>query len=334
MANVYAIGRYNTVAGFSKFIDPERSTRPSAYTVRGHTERAPTIAGSEGFWRRFPDVFDPRCRQELRQTLENQAERIRSPWCLGVFIDNEQDFGYDDGVPYLVPGVIASPADQPAKLAFIAWLKERYHSVEGLNAAWSSNYADWRAFAVATTYEENTDSVVADILGFKDVLLNTYFSICHEELRRIDTDVLYLDCRFSGRAPARVVEALAAHADVLTYNLYHQSMSHLRLPASVNLPILLGEFHFGHVGGNHFHPGLVPQINQYAVATAFERFLEEGADHPQVIGMHWFCWADQPTTGRSLDGENFNCGLIDITDRPKKYLTSVTQRFMKKLYGA
>ena len=33
------------------------------------------------------------------------------------------------------------------------------------------------------------------------------------------------------------------------------------------------------------------------------------------MGTHYFQWADQPATGR-FDGENYNIGLVDVTDRP------------------
>jgi hypothetical protein len=36
---------------------------------------------------------------------------------------------------------------------------------------------------------------------------------------------------------------------------------------------------------------------------------------PEMVGTHWFQWADQPSTGR-FDGENYNIGLVDVTDRP------------------
>jgi hypothetical protein len=36
---------------------------------------------------------------------------------------------------------------------------------------------------------------------------------------------------------------------------------------------------------------------------------------PEMIGTHWFQWVDQPATGR-FDGENYNIGLVDVTDRP------------------
>jgi hypothetical protein len=29
-------------------------------------------------------------------------------------------------------------------------------------------------------------------------------------------------------------------------------------------------------------------------------------DHPSFVGAHWFQYTDQPLTGRTLDGENYN----------------------------
>ena len=36
---------------------------------------------------------------------------------------------------------------------------------------------------------------------------------------------------------------------------------------------------------------------------------------PNVIGVHWFQYADEPTGGRG-DGEDYDFGLVDINDRP------------------
>lgn len=46
------------------------------------------------------------------------------------------------------------------------------------------------------------------------------------------------------------------------------------------------------------------------------RYYVEGAastSMPALIGAHWFQWMDEPVTGRS---ENYNIGLVDVTDRP------------------
>jgi len=40
-----------------------------------------------------------------------------------------------------------------------------------------------------------------------------------------------------------------------------------------------------------------------------------GLYYPALIDTHWFQWIDQPSTGRN-DGENYNIGFVDVTDRP------------------
>jgi hypothetical protein len=37
---------------------------------------------------------------------------------------------------------------------------------------------------------------------------------------------------------------------------------------------------------------------------------------PAIVGAHWFQYADQPVSGRLLDGENSHVGLVGITDIP------------------
>jgi len=57
--------------------------------------------------------------------------------------------------------------------------------------------------------------------------------------------------------------------------------------------------------------------------------------HSQV-GSHWFQWVDQPNTGRSPEGENYNIGLVDITDRPHSELIKgmkATHKHLHKIHS-
>ena len=80
------------------------------------------------------------------------------------------------------------------------------------------------------------------------------------------------------------------------------------------LPVIIGEFHFG-TPGMGLAPGLAQTRNLEERGVAYRYYVENAAAHPAVIGTHWFQWIDQPTTGRD-DGENYNIGLLDVTDRP------------------
>lgn len=53
---------------------------------------------------------------------------------------------------------------------------------------------------------------------------------------------------------------------------------------------------------------------------AYQYYTENAFAHPGLIGVAYFQWADEDLTGRDYDGENYNCGLADVTDRPYPHM--------------
>ena len=49
-------------------------------------------------------------------------------------------------------------------------------------------------------------------------------------------------------------------------------------------------------------------------------------NEPYIVGAHWFRYADEPTHGRSSDGEDFNFGMVDIHNQPYVKLVDAMQR--------
>ena len=58
--------------------------------------------------------------------------------------------------------------------------------------------------------------------------------------------------------------------------------------------------------------------------------MENAAAHPALIGTHWFQWMDQAPTGRG-DGENYNIGFLDVTDRPYPELIDAVKATYSRL---
>ena len=82
------------------------------------------------------------------------------------------------------------------------------------------------------------------------------------------------------------------------------------------LPMIIGEYHFGTVDrGMAQSLWQVDSQEQRGWLTAIIRSMPMRI--PGLIGTGYFQWCDQDLTGRN-DGENYNCGLIDVTDRPYK----------------
>lgn len=260
----------------------------------------------------FPDVFDPRFEAEFRRRAERLcADTKDDPLCIGYFSDNE--LSWDDETT-LARAVLKAPADQVAKLRMLEWLKERYTGVDALNAAWKTDFADWDALLPPQAIYA-TAGTRKDLEDFGTVIARTYFETCKRVLAEVAPGTLYLGCRFATHN-ARAVQAAAEFCDVVSFNIYRTSVADWTPPGGIDKPVLIGEFHFGAPDRGVFGRGLVGVANQAERAEAVRRYVEGAARNPALVGAHWFQYTDEPTSGRPLDGENHQVGLVDICNTP------------------
>ena len=106
--------------------------------------------------------------------------------------------------------------------------------------------------------------------------------------------------------------------DVFSINCYAQDPTKnieqvIRL--GVDLPVLIGEFHFGALDAGPVSTGLEGVVSQRDRGVAYRYYCEKVAAHPNGVGCHYFQCYDQFVLGR-FDGENYNIGLFDICSRP------------------
>jgi hypothetical protein len=153
-----------------------------------------------------------------------------------------------------------------------------------------------------------------DLTAFYTKIAETYFKIIREEVKKIAPDQLYMGCRFAW------VNDLAARAatkfcDIVSYNRYSYSVENHRLPDGIDMPVIIGEFHFGALDRGMFHTGLRKTANQQDRADKYKSYVQGALRNPYIVGTHWFQYKDQATTGRG-DGENYQIGFIDICDKP------------------
>lgn len=288
------------------------------------------IQGSQGGWGGAPDPFDPGLREVMRKTLQTELnEVLNDPWCLGFFVDNELHWG---DTCYLAASTLASPADQPAKKAFLEELKKKYATIESLNKAWGTQHATWDALLTSTaTPDQKKDAVRADLETFSRAILEGYFRACRDSIKEASPNHLYLGCRFAGYANTMVMEAAAKYSDVISINRYSATVDDLHLPAGLDRPIVIGEFSMGAVDRGMFHPGWQARADQAGRAKGYCEYVESALRNPAIIGTHWFQFYDQPTTGRFC-GENMNFGLIDIGDTPHWEVINACRKMGAAMY--
>jgi hypothetical protein len=269
------------------------------------------LEGSQGYWGKFRDVFDPSFKAEVRKSMSwHKDKSAGDPWCVGYFLDNEIAWGNELS---LAIAALLSPPDQPAKLVFVEDLRAKYETIENLNQAWASEYASWDAL-LQSREEPDREKAYDDLAAFYTKTAEVYFKTCRDAVKEIAPDNLYLGCRFAA-VNDRAVEASAKYCDVISYNFYRPEVENVRLPQGLDMPVIVGEFHFGALDRGMFHTGLGPVENQEERARAYKTYVTGALKNPWIVGTHWFQYGDQATTGRG-DGENYQIGFLDVVDTP------------------
>lgn len=296
------------------------------YVATLGTRSARKIEGSEGYWTKFPDPFDVSFTNAVREACEAQRGKAAGdPWCLGFFVDNELSW---DSEYSLAEGALASPSDQPARQAFVAALQSKYAAVSNLNAAWARSFADWNAVRGSGT--NRNDAMKADLRGFTRTIAGTYFRTIRDGVREVAPKQLYLGCRFAW-VNDEVAAVAARYCDVVSFNRYERSVEKLKLPGGADVPMIIGEFHFGALDRGMFHTGLQSTRTQDERAARYEAYVLSALRHPQIVGTHWFEYRDEPLTGR-FDGENYQIGFVDGCDRPYPELVAVARKIGATMY--
>jgi len=317
----------NTIANWSD--EGIRLMRRTPYTDTIGSSRARRIEGSEGYWGKFPDVFDPAFREDLRRQMALKAGKSAGdPWCIGYFSDNEMGWGDDVS---LALGALASPADQPAKRELLDDLRAKYGEIGKLNAFWGTAHESWDALATSV---ETPDRRKAgdDLQAFYTKAAERYFSTIRDVIKEVAPHQLYLGCRFAW-GNDRAAAAAAKFCDVVSYNLYQRSVADFRFNGNADVPLIIGEFHFGALDRGLFHTGLVPVEDQASRARAYRDYVRGALRHRQFVGCHWFQYQDEPTTGRIYDEENYQIGFVDIADTPYIETVRASRAVAEEMYS-
>ena len=321
---------YNTIGNWS---DPQLyGARKLPYTVTidpwpaatadKKTQFAEVPSGND-YWKRMADPFDPRYAEALDRGIREQASRYRAdPWCLGYFVDNEMSWGSmkDERSRYgLALGALTLQSDSPAKHAFVRILESKYVEISRLNQAWGSQLASWQALLNGPFQPsaELGSAMQEDLRAFSREFARQYFRTVIGILKKYDPNHLYLGPRFAWHT-RESVEACGELCDVVSFNIYRPKVvpSEWTVLNGIDKPVLIGEFHMGALDRGMFHTGLVSSENQADRARMYQEYVRSVVDHALMVGCHYFKYADEPLTGRPGDGENYNIGVVSVTDTP------------------
>lgn len=305
--------------------------------IRGNYK---TVSSGNDFWAPMPDVFDPEFAVRADYTAKVVAQEVNnSPWCVGVFIDNEKSFGRSETKEARY-GIVLNTLrrdgkDVPTKAEFTRLMKAKYVDIAKLNTAWNKNIANWDAFDKGIDSDFNTDTQVEDYAQLLSAYADKYFSIVDDAVAKHLPNHMYMGARFPDWGmPIEVVKASAKYVDVVSYNAYKEGLHKKKwgFLEEIDMPAIIGEYHVGAKDSGLFHPGLIHASDQQDRANMFEDYMNSVIDNPYFVGAHWFQYIDSPITGRAYDGENYNVGFVSVTDSPYQPLIESSRKINTYLY--
>ena len=291
-------------------------------------EGLPRIPGAHEVW----DPYEPLTETKIAENFARELPQAAAdPLLIGYFIVNEPRY---DELPRVIPSLTGKHA---CKQKLVAFLKEKYASIEVFNQAWQSSAQSFEELLDAGL-ATNTDQARTDLHDFVGQFMETYFAQIERLYRQHDQNHLLIGSRLQPITiqDEQLCRIMGRHLDVVSYNYYTYGVDTEALRRihewTGNKPMMLSEFFWsspkdsGLIGGRELK-------SQQERGLAYRNYVEQSAALGFVIGIEWFTLVDQATTGRwfsKYNGEGYNTGLISVADRPWKDMLT---EMMKTNYG-
>jgi len=248
------------------------------------------------------DVYAPRFAARMDSAMKSYLPQNKNnPWIIGYFVGNEPSWL---GQEARLCDLILKGNDCPIKTELEKYLKD------------------------GDTPERKKQFIYQTFRIFLQTVKTT--------MKRYDPNHLNLGIRFGnlGELDEDLLKICRSSFDILSYNCYALMPDKETLNRAfriTDMPMIIGEYHFGTVDRGMAQS--LWQVNsEQERGVAYRYYTENAYSHPALIGTAYFQWCDQDLTGR-MDGENYNCGFVDVTDRPYKYQTEAAMETAKRLYA-
>jgi hypothetical protein len=279
----------------------------SSAAVYGQNKKAYTLQlrglGMDGNLMGLADVYAPDFAAKMDSSLKSYLPANKNnPWVVGYFVGNEPSWL---GQEARLCNLILEGEARPIKAELEKFLQ-------------GGNTPARKKEFIHKTF---------------DIFLQTV----KKTMKRYDPNHLNLGIRFGNlnELDESLMKICSNAFDILSFNCYALTPDKEMMDRALRLadtPMIIGEYHFGTVDRG-MAQSLWQVENQEQRGVAYRYYTEQGYSHPGLIGTAYFQWCDQDLMGRASDGENYNCGLIDVTDRPYKYQVEAMMETAKRLYS-
>jgi len=285
-------------------------------------------------FRDFPDVLADEYTRDAGRCAQALRKRADDPLMIGYFLRNEPEWAFVDGL-ILADEVLYNSEPSACRQGLIAWLKNKYKTPQALSAAWKHPFADFNALRQPIRKASSFSGAAReDLRAFSRLLLDTYVGVISDACREADPNHMNLGMRWAWISDPDLVTGWR-HFDVFSINCYAvdptPALNNV-VKLGVDLPVMIGEYHFGALDWGQTATGLKAVASQADRGIAYRYYTERVAAHPCGVGCHWFQCYDQFALGR-FDGENYNIGLFDLCSLPNETMMQSIRVCSEGLYA-
>ena len=316
--------RFNTIGNWSDIDFARQSQIP--YVLQLEEFPSTEIL----LYRDFPDVFSNEYKNNSKVFAEQLVPYKDDPYMVGYFLLNEPAWAF--GYHNLAYEMFGTNQQSLTKDEFVKWLADKYqHNIQALNTVWNLELSSFENLKLLTFKEYPSKISDNDFYEFSTIMVKMYIDIPCDEVKKVDKNHLNLGMRYAWLSSDLLYRA-GERFDVFSINGYG-----LNPPPTEEItrisgkPIIIGEFHHGSVDRALPASGIVGTLNQEDRAAAYRNYIEQGFARPELIGMHYFQWVDQPYYGR-FDGENYNVGVVNLNNLPYEELTEAMAITNERIY--
>lgn len=268
-------------------------------------------------FRDFPDVYSSEYAVNAGECAKSLKTRCEDPFMIGYFLRNEPGWAFVDNL-IIADEVFYNPAQTETKARLIAQLAEKYESIAALNEAYQLRLESFDALNnPVKALSGCSPQALADMKAFSREMIRRYIEIPANACREVDKNHMILGMRWAWISDPDIVSGWE-NFDVFSINCYATdptaSLENVR-KLGVDLPVMIGEFHFGALDAGPTATGLEAVKTQKDRGVAYQHYCEHTAAHPNGVGCHYFQYYDQFPLGR-FDGENYNIGMLDVCSQP------------------
>jgi hypothetical protein len=279
------------------------------------------------------DMWDEMNIRRIDEVAADYMQTVRNdPRVLGYYSDNE--IGWWNAILWKM--TLEQPASSGQRQRLVRLVRDAY------DGDWNGLVRDFEPQSAASWAELDRGGMlwlrpgsdgIRTIRRFLGLAAERYYELMRAAIRKVDPDALYLGDRYQSFYYPQLAAASRAHVDVVSTNLnvswndgtfvdsYLDTLHEL-----TGKPLLVSEFYMAaqeNRSNNKNEVGGFPIVTTQAErADALANTLRRLARLPYVVGADWFQYYDEPPHGRTLDGEDYNFGLVDIEDQPYQEVTA------------